>query len=353
MVSSTTEYNLPTLSAEDLHKILIEAFRIGNEARHRFVETFFHVAKGELWKKLGGTSLYAYAKKHFFMSSTETKESLRVAEALLSLHPTGEAFDRGEVSWSHIIEVTRIATPGTEATWMDFARAHSVLQTRAEVQKAIDDGRDVPREDRYGIPSITLPVNLRLDLEEHEFLMNVFSQLRRELRESLGEDAENLSVKDIILYMARCMKKTRPDGMPDGRTERDEPLYDILFRCCPGCGKTHYHTAEGLVEVPYEHVLQIWADARKTTIRPEEEVEVKGEAVKDGAIDGKNTASIVRKVRARDGDRCANPHCRCRLGIHVHHVIFRNDGGPTALYNLISCCSRCHALYAQRDVMLS
>ena len=51
---------------------------------------------------------------------------------------------------------------------------------------------------------------------------------------------------------------------------------------------------------------------------------------------------MLKKLRARDGHQCANPHCRRRLGLHGHHVVFRSKGGPTCLDNLVIVCLRCH-----------
>ena len=46
------------------------------------------------------------------------------------------------------------------------------------------------------------------------------------------------------------------------------------------------------------------------------------------------------EVRRRDG------HCRCcggRSGLHVHHIVFRSQGGSDEPDNLILLCSECHA----------
>ncbi len=48
-----------------------------------------------------------------------------------------------------------------------------------------------------------------------------------------------------------------------------------------------------------------------------------------------------KAVNARQHHTCAGPGCRSPI-IHVHHIIYWSDGGPTDLNNLIGLCPRCH-----------
>jgi hypothetical protein len=111
----------------------------------------------------------------------------------------------------------------------------------------------------------------------------------------------------------------------------------------------HLPTAEGPVEIPAEIVDAVESDARKVTIRPEEELAagagvVVGTPVPFEQRDHPNTPSIVRKVLLRDGQVCANPMCGAKLGLHAHHIQFRVNGGKTTLANETAICSRCHSL---------
>jgi hypothetical protein len=59
-----------------------------------------------------------------------------------------------------------------------------------------------------------------------------------------------------------------------------------------------------------------------------------------GEVAGDLPVETERKVLALGGRSCAN--CGRRLGLHVHHIIFRSQGGTNRLPNLISVCARCH-----------
>lgn len=55
-------------------------------------------------------------------------------------------------------------------------------------------------------------------------------------------------------------------------------------------------------------------------------------------------AAVRREVLARDGDACVL--CRRRgPGLHLHHVISRNAGGPSIRTNLLTLCGACHRAY--------
>lgn len=45
-------------------------------------------------------------------------------------------------------------------------------------------------------------------------------------------------------------------------------------------------------------------------------------------------------IRERDGHRCRV--CGVAQNLHVHHILFRSQGGPDEDWNLITLCSSCH-----------
>lgn len=50
--------------------------------------------------------------------------------------------------------------------------------------------------------------------------------------------------------------------------------------------------------------------------------------------------NLRHKVRCRDGWRCRC--CQHRDNLHVHHIIYRSQGGDDAEWNLITLCAMCH-----------
>ena len=161
-----------------------------------------------------------------------------------------------------------------------------------------------------------------------------------------------------ILYICQRILETDPMGtlqglIERGRVEREGSIFTILYHHCPKCRASHVITKDGPVEVDAGVVERVEGEAERVEIKPEEEMVMKLE--KDpGALDSPpppplrgvdrpTPAPMARKVILRDGDHCANPHCRRKLGLHAHHVHWRNRGGRTEIWNLLCVCSLCHA----------
>jgi len=150
-----------------------------------------------------------------------------------------------------------------------------------------------------------------------------------------------------ILYICQRILETDPMGtlqglIERGRVEREGSIFTILYHHCPKCRASHVITKDGPVEVDAGVVERVEGEAERVEIKPEEEMVMKLE--KDPpTIDRPTPAPMARKVILRDGDRCANPHCRRKLGLHAHHVHFRPEGGRTEIWNLVCACSYCHA----------
>ncbi len=51
---------------------------------------------------------------------------------------------------------------------------------------------------------------------------------------------------------------------------------------------------------------------------------------------------LCKRVLDRDGWRCRNRACGMRNNLHVHHIIFRSQGGTDESWNLITICNECH-----------
>ena len=247
------------------------------------------------------------------------------------------AFDAGEISWSALREITRIAEADTEAQWIEFARKRSFAHLRAEVQEAAREGRKVPRSDRCGLAG--LKTRLVTDLEPHEHVI-----VEKALRKATGELSQRLGgqpveAKKALLFICERILETDPAGTPAGRVEREDPTDMVVHRHCPDCRGSHATTSEAPAE---EVVDRVAPSAERIEIRPEEEIPPEKAKVQP-EIDRPNPPYIVRKVLARDGQRCGNPFCRRRLGLHAHHIIFRHLGGRTALWNEITVCALCHS----------
>ena len=86
------------------------------------------------------------------------------------------------------------------------------------------------------------------------------------------------------------------------------------------------HCSDGPIEVAPESVDRLTGDAEEET------------------MDRRNSSTLARRVKLRDGGVCQNPGCGHRGKLHAHHIEYRSHGGPTIPENEISVCTRCHSL---------
>ena len=323
---------VPLASADQIHTYLIEAFCIGNRARLRFARLLAALSSSRQYLQLGHPSIMQYAERHFDMQRSETYEHLRVAEIIDELPLCRDAFEDGKLSWSALKLITRVARSDTEESWLEFARDWSFNELRAEVQDAVRKNRSHPRTDRYGLPNLTVKFTLEVTLEEKERLETALEKAGVEIAPALG--VERLEPKDVLLYMTERFLETDPEGTPEGRRERSDSPYTILYHQCPQCRRSRLMTGDGPVEVSPSSVDRLGGDAAVDALAED--------------IDRPNPKALARRVKLRDGNQCQNPGCgrsHNRKGkLHAHHIHYRSHGGRTLPVNEVSVCTRCHAL---------
>ncbi len=339
--STLTTPVVPLTSPTQIHTFLVEAFRVGNRARLRFARLLAALADSRQFLQLGHPSIVQYAECRFGMQRTETYEHLRVAEAIDALPACREAFEDGNLSWSALKQITRVATSETEAAWLAFAGERTCAELKAEVQDAADKNRAHPRTDRYGLPNLTVKFTLELTLEEQERLNTALEKAGAEIAPALGK--ERLEPRDVVLYMAERFLKTDAEGTPEGRQNRSASPYNILYHQCPDCRLSRVMTADGPVEVAAESVARLAGDAVEEMLAEDSRAPAEL-APAELPIDRPNPAALARRVKLRDGDQCQNPGCGQRGNLHAHHIEFRSHGGRTVASNEISTCQYCHSL---------
>lgn len=308
-----------------------------------------------LFFHLGFSSIAQYAERHFKLSHSQTYDLIRVAKALPALPLCDQAFKSGEISWSVLREITKVATQESEAEWLQFARSGTLKQIHAEVKEALKKKRTRPRQDGFGLPNVTEKLAFEMPAEEHDLVSKALEKAAREMALGLGEGG-HVEPKDALLYMARRLLETdlaEAEGVaPRELREREESIFTILYLRCPVCRRAQLPTADGPIEIPAETVERVEGEAEVVKIAPEEERSPRAEPaspqdkkpVPPAERDRPNTALLVKKVLLRDGGVCSNPHCRRRIHLHAHHLEFRIHGGRTVLSNSAIICRWCHSL---------
>ena len=87
----------------------------------------------KLWRGFGFGSLLEYMERAMGYAPHTAGERLRVARALAELPLLEDALERGALAHSAVRELTRVAVPDTEATWLEAAGGKSLRQIEAMV----------------------------------------------------------------------------------------------------------------------------------------------------------------------------------------------------------------------------
>jgi hypothetical protein len=360
-----------TISAEDLHRQASFARAFENSWRLRLAFILLAFRESRLHHHLGSSSVEAYAEKHFRLDHRSTREMVRVAEALKELPRLREAYLMGQLDWSLVVELIRVAAPETEEEWLAFAEKKPVRAIKLEIENALEKKRKRPRKNGYSLPDATVFLRFKLRRSQSEIVLRGMQKVSEEIARSLN--GVKPPPEETLVFMSRYFMETDPAGSPGARVDRDDPLSTILYHLCPPCrekrGKAHLITRDGPVEVPVEEVERVEANARKVVISPEEEDPERraGDAGPNGngsgngngngdgnghgeprKIDPPNTAALLRKLRLRDGGTCQNPFCRRTVALQGAHLERRSEGGPTTLANEVLLCVWCHALEDQK-----
>jgi hypothetical protein len=271
----------------------------------------------EIWRELGKASLLDYLEEVLGYGPRAAGERVRVALALDELPELAEALASGELSYSAIRELTRIAKPSSQREWRDYARGKNLRQIEDKVAQHKKGDRPTDR------PSPDLrPRVLRLEVRPATFAL--WRQVQQVLADERGGmlDDDALVAAIANAYLA-------------GGSDRDikRAKFQTLTVACPSC---EYTAQEGAgVRVP------IGAADR-------ERAECDAQRI---AVDGTRTTQDVtpkkrQAIHRRDGGKCCVPGCRSSRYLEIHHIVPQADGGSHELDNLtLLCDGHHHALH--------
>ncbi|NVB83508.1 MAG: HNH endonuclease [Kofleriaceae bacterium] len=267
---------------------------------------------------LGHSTMLEYMEFALGYTPHVARERLRVARALVQLPATSGALATGQLPFSAVRELTRVATEDTERDWLERARDKTVHEIeemvtgRAPGDRPDDPTRPDLRERRLG-----------LSLPPQAFAL--WRQARTELANERGAE-----VTDAELLETLCRRFLAPG------TGEASPAHQIAYTQCRDCKRATQNGAGREIDIAPEVFDCAACDAR-----------VIGSV--DGSIVAKAMSTVTKRMReqvfARDHGRCQVPGCRATRNLDIHHIISQADGGPHEMWNLLVLCSGHHAAH--------
>ncbi|HMG52959.1 MAG TPA: HNH endonuclease signature motif containing protein [Kofleriaceae bacterium] len=283
----------------------------------------------EIWRPLGMVSALDYLERVLGYAPRTAQDRLRVARALGDLPRLTAALSRGALAYSAVRELTRVATPTTEASWIAAAADKNLRQ----IEELVADHRPGDRPDDPPDPAA------RTHVVRFELSAETFALLRQARTVLDDEHGTNLPDDEFVAALCSAAISDVPHGEPTGRAK-----FQIAMTVCQRCRQGWQAGAGAKIPIDPAAVERAMCDAQHI-----------------GSIDGPSPErahqdippSVARLVWHRDGGRCRIDGCRSSRGLELHHVVHREHGGGHDASNIVLACSACHLAHHRGALEIS
>ena len=272
----------------------------------------------QIWRPLGMVSMLDYLERTLGYAPRTAQDRLRVARSLGALPELTAALATGQLMFSAVRELTRVATPATEAAWLAAAAGKNVRQ----IEELVADHRPGDGPDDPPDPEA------RRHVVRFELSAETFALLRQTRTVIDDEHGTNRTDDGFVTALCSAVIDGASTSEPTGRAR-----FQIAVTVCERCGQGWQDGAGAQIAIGPAAVDRAMCDAQH--IRS-----IDGDGPERAHQDV--PPSVVRFVWRRDGGRCRVPGCRSSRGLELHHLIHRADGGSHDAMNLALVCSSCH-----------
>ena len=295
------------------------------------------------WLQCGLTNCADWLHWRCDLSMSAAREKVRVAHALKTLPMIASSFSTGELSYSKVRPLTRVARTDNEESLLTFAlqtTASRVEERCRELRCGTVDSVDeahrahanrslrVFRNAERGTMSITV----ELPLETGELLEKALDRARYErapARDCVDESWSTLQA-DALVTIANAYLSGNGEA---SACTSDNYLVTVHV------DQSALANGDGRSSLPLESVKRLCCDGDAIVIVDNEE----GEPLSVGRKTRTVPTGIKRALRARDKS-CVFPGCHHTRFVDAHHVEHWSAGGETSLDNLLLLCSHHHQL---------
>jgi hypothetical protein len=280
------------------------------------------------------------------------REHVRVARALGGLPRLAKALARGELSYSKVRELTRVATPATEKRLLAVGRAGTAehvarivrgwrrMDAEAEAQAAVRQHTSRALH-VYQDEDGTVRIHGRLAPEVGALLLKalaagreaLYQQRRKTAPEADPPTMEQQQADALALLAETALHHDLDPGAP---AERYQVVVHVDAAVLADAAAPGQSVLEDGARVPAGTSQRLACDASRVVMRHDAE----GRLLEVGARTRTLPPALRRALHHRDRG-CRFPGCGVRAG-QGHHIRHWAHGGPTTLTNLALLCRRHH-----------
>jgi 5-methylcytosine-specific restriction endonuclease McrA len=305
----------------------------------------------EGWKN-GFRSCAAWLSWRVGLAPGAAREHVRVARALGTLPLLARALARGELSYSKVRELTRVATPETEERLLAVGRAG----TTEHVERIVRGWRRVDRQAEareatlqhasrtlrvYPDADGTVILRGRLTSEVGALVMQALAAARETLYQQRREKQPDADPPTIAQQQADALALLAETALhhgidPGAPGERYQVVVHVDAEVLADPDAPGQSVLEDGARVPAGTSQRLACDASRVVMRHDAD----GRVVEIGARTRTIPPALRRALHHRDRG-CRFPGCGVRIG-QGHHIRHWAQGGPTTLSNLALLCRRHH-----------
>ncbi|MEP6545864.1 MAG: DUF222 domain-containing protein [Gammaproteobacteria bacterium] len=291
------------------------------------------------------------------------REKVRVAHALIGLPKIAASMARGELSYSKVRALTRVACEATEQNLLMIAlhgTAHHVERLVSGFRRAMD-AQELSREaEQHAHRSVSychaedgsLIVKCRLPAEAGAMLIEALEAAMETIPDR--EISADVEEERSISYTAR-----RADALAVlaenflAAKDTSSTTADRFQVVVHVDAETLQHDAAGRCEIENgpsiaaETARRLSCDSGLLRILENEH----GEPLDVGRKTRSIPPAIRRALNSRDGG-CRFPGCTHRRYVDAHHIEHWADGGETKLSNLVTLCRLHHRLVHEGEISI-
>jgi len=354
----------------NLHEIESEITELAahiHAATYRLLELVREFDQREGWGGPGLKSCAHWLNWKCGIGLGAAREKVRVAHALKELPKISDAFRRGEISFSKVRAMTRVATPANEEYLMMIAR-HG---TASHVEQLVRQFRKVRRIEamehenrRHALRELNWFVDddgsyvfrARLTPEQGERVARAIeaacdendSDLKNVPAETSDAPAVDPASDPISARRADALERLA-DAFFAVAGERESPSASGADRCTINLHTTpDTLAADGeTAEVELDSGARICAETTRRLACDCGIVHWHEDEAGSTLDVGRKTRSIppaIRRALRRRDQGCRFPGCTAHKYVDAHHIMHWADGGETKMDNLVLLCRHHHRL---------
>jgi len=278
------------------------------------------------------------------LSLSAAREKVRAAHALNTLPAISESFSSGELSYSKVRALTRVADRDNEQELIVFALAHTASQVEARCRElrcgtaaSVDDAsrsyaRRSLRIHRDPVRD-TMTITVDIPIEQGALIDKALDRARETSvsnRPEFAEESWSALQADAFVEIANAYLTGN-----DGSSSASSDNYQVTVHV----DRDALVDGNGRSGLPIESVKRLCCDG-DTILLVEDE---NGEPLNIGRKTRTVPTAIKRALWARD-KHCRFPGCCNKRFVDAHHIEHWSNGGETSLDNLMLLCPKHHRL---------